>query len=255
MAKVFAMQQVEKFNKGMFGASADDLVNGFTLAEEAWGEQSKEPNSGLIAMAYLYRRFGPTWSGGDDYKSLVDYTLTTRDPDVFLWLHLSASEIRLNVGYMANKSIRKPCEDACRRWENKLFQWWFKQHPEFKDLEETKENQQTVSDQYWIWRDSDGDELTAKIKTEMPPHPRRKYPMAKDWRTGPADMRRVNRALLGAMKELLRPVYVRDVAINLFGRCKDSGKPAQVSEFAGYGIPVAAMKRHIRPTKKAEAGR
>lgn len=47
-------------------------------------------------------------------------------------------------------------------------------------------------------------------------------------------------AITAAMAELLRPVYIRDVPINIFGvmRDADGWEPAERSRHAGRGIPI-----------------
>ena len=72
------------------GALSNPFVDGPRLAREAWGDRTDRKNSGLLAMAYLWRRFGPPWWGTDRQKKLVAYVLTTNDPDVFLELNLGS---------------------------------------------------------------------------------------------------------------------------------------------------------------------
>ncbi len=41
------------------------------LAVDAWGAEAiRNENGPLTAMAYLWRRFGPPWHGGDDRKEV-----------------------------------------------------------------------------------------------------------------------------------------------------------------------------------------
>ena len=231
------MEQVSKFTEQVRGAAGDDIVDAHALAIEAWGERCEDNNSGLLAFAYLWRRFGPPWRGGDDHKSLVDYTLTTSEPDVFLWIHLSGSRLSLCAGYLAYESVgeehRKPIVD----WEVAFRQWWWDRHPEFESWEETEENQKKVAEMYW------GDRMETRnieaAEEQIGPFPIPSDP--REWRTAGGTVRRVNQALFDAMQELLTPVYVRDVPINLFGRCEDTDTAAPRSKYAGYGVPQAAM--------------
>jgi hypothetical protein len=176
--KHFIMDQLVDSNDKLCGAKGDDIVDGFTLARDAWGEQCQQPNSGLTAFAYLWRRFGPPWRGGDPHKDLVSYTLTTKDTDVFLWITPSGSSLDLAVGYLTNVKIRRV---------------------------------------------------------------RRRLKMPADWRTGSRIQKRVNQALFDALKELERPVRVRDIAINIFGRCDYGRREAKESPYAGYPVPKEAM--------------
>lgn len=71
-----------------------------------------------------------------------------------------------------------------------------------------------------------------------------------DWREAPAPLPRINLALLVAMRELLRPVYVRDAPINILGRCGVDVDPAAPSRFAGYGVPLGALEHIARPRRE-----
>ena len=63
------------------------------------------PNSGLTAFAYLWRRFGPPWSGCDDHKDLVGYILGTPHPAIWLHLHLSGAGLDYSVGYVITQAV------------------------------------------------------------------------------------------------------------------------------------------------------
>lgn len=62
---------------------------------------------------------------------------------------------------------------------------------------------------------------------------------------GDETMARIRTAVIAAMREMLRPVYVRDVPINIFGRVTDEyasdWEPAERSKYAGLGVPIEAM--------------
>ena len=83
----------------------------------------------------------------------------------------------------------------------------------------------------------------AKVAIGMAPG----FHRPKDWREADSLVRRVNEAVLAAMKELLRPVYVRDGALNILGRCADCfDDAAPQSKYAGYGVPKRAMDAMIK---------
>lgn len=230
------MQQAD-YKFGVCGAGRDEIVNGTNLAIEAWGNRCKEKNSALLGFAYLWRRFGPPWHGTDDYKKLVGYDLTTPDEQVFLTLNLGGCGLYLSIGYLAHESIREEVNKPMVEWCRKYDEWWWKQHPEFMDWEETDENQRKVSKIYWEER---GEDETVKkaiaVIGDSPPRLDNKK-----WQEDSGVVGRVNRALFEALKELDRPVYVRDCAINIFGRCDDSEDAVERSPYAGYGIPQEAM--------------
>ena len=170
------------------GALSNPIVDGPSLADEAWGDRANGEDSGLIAMAYLWRRFGPPWWGADSHKKLVSYILTTHDPDIFLEMNLSGSALRSSAAHLMSRTLY---EEAMQPY--------------------------------------------------AAPEPCPTWPDLDNWREVGGIVTRVNQALFDAMKELERPVYVRDVAINIFGRCDDTDTPAEYSKYAGYGIPQHAM--------------
>lgn len=227
------MEQLIDNDRGLCGASSDDIVDCHKLAIEAWGDRCEERDSGMLAFAYLWRRFGPPWGGGDPHKTLVDYTLTTADPDVFLWLHLSGAGLSFSVGYLADESIRDEAFGPKAEWCKKYDNWWWEQHPEFEQWEDTEENQKKVAELYWDERTKRGKEAVAVIG-EFPPRAD-----LKNWRSAGGVVTRVNQAIFDAMQELLVTVYVRDCPINIFGRCEDSDCCAEPSEYAGYGLESA----------------
>ena len=168
----------------MSGAAHDDLVDGCKLADEAFGDASRCENSGLTAMAYLWRRFGPPVNGNDEYKDLAAYYLTTSDEDVVLGIRTSGSPLRYGVFYIAAVEATEPrhFQDGSGKWQ--------------------------VNDEV---------------------------------------VQKVNRALVPALRELLVPVFIRDVPINILGVCEypneEAGEAsAEPSQYAGYGIPEAVME-------------
>ena len=65
------MQQLVAWPEGgCTGASMSEICDGFALAYAVYGE-ALDDNSGLLAFAYLWRRFRPPWWGSDDHKDLV----------------------------------------------------------------------------------------------------------------------------------------------------------------------------------------
>ncbi len=231
------MEQVVEFGFKVRGAGGDDIFDGPSLALEAWGDRADDDNSALLAMAYVWRRFGPPWHGGDDHKSLVDYTLTTEDPHVFLWLHLGGSCLALSVGYLAHESIRAEVDRPINEWLRRYDDWWWTTHPEFASWEDTEESQEKMNTLYW--QDREDKNVQAQSFAAIGAFPARLD--NSKWRTDTGVVHRVNQAVFDALKELERAVYVRDCPINLFGRCNDSETPAERSRYAGYGVPKAAM--------------
>ena len=191
------------------GAKGDELVQGYDLAVDVWGEKAELKNSGLLALAYLHRRFGRPELLGDAHKDLFDYVLTTQDPEVYLTLALSGSCLAHSVGYMARPAIHEIQEKRYQDWENAAWRFWCEHRPE----------EEHTGDAYWSARFSgwpNGEEKDALIAIAGPfPRPAQAY----QWRGKGNDIqRRVNTALVGTMKSLLRPVWVRDIRFNILGR-------------------------------------
>lgn len=191
------------------GAKGDEFVNGYDLAVSVWGEKAELKNSSLLALAYLHRRFGRPELVGDSHKDLCDYVLTTQDPEVYLLLSLSGSCLAHSVGYMARPAIHEIQEKRYEDWENVAWRFWCEHRPE----------EEHNGDAYWNARFKgwpEGEEKQALLAIAGPfPRP----PLAWEWREKGTDLqRRVNTALEGTMKSLLRPVWVRDIRFNIFGR-------------------------------------
>lgn len=242
------MQQIETLPFEIAGAAADDIVDGHALAIEAWGDRASNKDSGLLAFAYLWRRFGPPWRGGDNHKSLVDYWLTTADPEVFLTLSLKGCGLALSVGYVANQTIRTEAHAPLNAWERRLREWWLGRHPEIAELEDTEANHEIVSARYW--KDRMNKELVDEAVLVIGEFP--DSPDSSKWRDDTGVVHRVNQALFDALKELERPVYVRDCPFNAFGRCEAVGDSADTSKYAGYGIPREAMDAVIEESIASE---
>ena len=246
------MEQVNKLSERAFGAGADDIMDGHELAIEAWKERVLAPNSGLLAFAYLWRRFGPPWHGSDPHKDLCGYILTTSEPDVFLTIHPKGAGLAYGVGYLAYEAVRKEHGRPRMEWEEKVLQYWMAQHPEIAfDSHESWEasERRRVSDLFYTDRENESWIVIACKSIGEPPD-RDDF---KPWRERTGVSLRVNQALFDALKELERPVYVRDVAINIFGRCDDNrDTAAKPSKYAGYGISQKALDELIAEPDEVE---
>jgi len=245
------MKQPKEFGGRTTGAAADDIVDCHKLAIEAWGDRCDEGNSALTAMAYLWRRFGPPIWGSDDHKDLCAYYLTTEDPRVFLWLHLGGSGLAISAGYVALEEIKEEIHRPEREWWKAYEEFWWKQHPEFEELEDTEENQEKVSTLFWD--EQEREEMMGKAKNEIGECPGW-WRRPENWRENEDGslVKHVNQVLFDAMKELERPVYIRDVPINIFGRCNDDYEhAAKPSKYAGLGVPVEEMNKMLKEDEDA----
>lgn len=235
------MQQADKI-AGFVGAAGDEFVRCHDLAIQAWGELAQADSSGLTAFAYLYRRFGPTFWGSDPYKDIAEYVLTTSRPDVCLTIHVSGSALEYSVGYLASPKYRKQFWRPIREWWRRRERWWWKtKHPEIRTKAQfaamTWARRCGLGKEYF--RAQNDPAIMREARKAIGPIPRRQALAA-------PISRLICTALLGAMRELLRPVYVRDIPINLFGRCEDSANPAEPSRWAGCGNSRAHLERMLK---------
>uniref|UniRef100_A0A6M3LRN7 Uncharacterized protein n=1 Tax=viral metagenome TaxID=1070528 RepID=A0A6M3LRN7_9ZZZZ len=230
----YGIQQADGFACPVHGAAAGSLADCSALAAHAWGEPCRDGNSGLIAFGYLWRRFGPPWAGTDSYKKLVSYILTTPEPDVWLEMMLSGNALPLCVGYIVDLSIERELHAVWDAWECRLYDWVGQQHPDVADS----------SEDFWRRVDQYRKNLPAEAIAAIGQAPGR-TPDPRDWQTCGGPISRVCTALVVAMRELLRPVYVRDIPINVLGRCGDCSEPASRSPYAGFGVPKNAMDERI----------
>ena len=248
------MKQVEHFKFKTQGAGGDDIVEGYDLAIEVWGKEAcSDREGGSKAFAYLWRRFGPPWHGCDNHKDLVGYHLTTPDSNVFLWIHLNESGLKYSVGYTANVKLRDEMNAPIIEWENIFKDWWWKQqepkHPEWVAWKKwTKKRKEEVGHLYW--EDRMKKTVIRQAAKAIGKFPKRVYTHLDGWKNQPEGsvIRRVNEALVVAMTDLLRPVYIRDVPINILGHYPPNAvegreNEAQRSKYAGYGLGDA--RKHL----------
>lgn len=232
-SKQVTLDQIKRPNVKFTGAASSEFCDGVTLAKRAWGEQAEEESSGLTCFAYLYRRFGPPFTGSDDHKHLAAYILTTPDPDVFLEIIPSGSPLCYAPHYWINVAIEEEIYAPTQAWFDKQFEWYKKQYPNATDND------------YENWAFSNNKEEKDKCKKEIGRCPRFEID-SENWESGPVAVKRVNESLLIAMEDLLRPVYIRDIAINIFGVTDIELPSVEVSKYAGYGVPYNAMEAWIK---------
>lgn len=225
------MKSINRFPGKMTGAASGDIACCHRLAEEAWKDYDRGGNSGLTAFAYLWRRFGPTPHGSDDHKEICCYYLGTPMPGVVLWVSPRGSGV--DAGYLVDMATHKRCDKL-------RLDWWRK----FDRVGYGIAKQLGVKLPLEIGS-NDYDAVWKKAEAKIGKHPRLAPTFkAGGWKKGCPAVRAVNQALLAAMRELLRPVYVRDVPINLFGRYEGGEMhAADPHPLSGYGVPVEVMMK------------
>lgn len=249
------MEQVHKYRdwRKWSGASSDEHVCCFKLGEKVFGRKCG-PDSGLVAMAYLWRRFGPPFSGSDPYKQLASWHLTTDDPKVVLIVAPSGSELPLCLSYMKHKSAFKDEVKRQRQYEVDTEKIWFAKKgmrylSHRKWLALPKRERDAIAKEFsdWSWSKEGRKEIVAKLG---------RYPRA----TGDdPESKALVATLEKAMRDLLRPVMIRDVPVNVLGRVPDEvvtlrtnpdgeteidAVPA--SPYAGFGVPKQAMDKMLK---------
>lgn len=251
-----------KLPEKVIGARGTDIFEGHGLAEDVWelpalrdfAEYKKYKNTGLIAFSYLWRRFGPSPFGCDSYKDLVRYIISTPNPEVFLTLGLSGSNISLCVGYAATEQLVQEARKPRNDWWQIKFPSWCR---EVKGIAEEKD----------IWEVSFRGELIKEAIKDIGDIPQLDR---KNWREQEGAIYEINYAVACAMEELLRPVYIRDIGINIFGRYEgnevftdyfddliadgeDTEKLMEAApryKYAGYGIPIDLVEEHLEEEYK-----
>jgi hypothetical protein len=209
----------------MYGCAGSDEFEGADLAREAWGEEAEHADSGLTAFACLWRRFGPPRYGSDNYKQLCRYVIGTPHHDIYLTLGLSGSPLVHAVGYLAPAAFRAALLAPAREWCGRLDRW-AREHGHDDGMLLSLDAR--LADDYH------------RAREELGPPPAR--PDLSRWRELEGPVGDLSRAVFAALRELLRPVSIRDVPINILGT---TGEPwdheARPSRYAGLGVPVGAM--------------
>jgi hypothetical protein len=214
-------------------------------------------------FAYLFRRFGYPNYGWDSYKNLVCYMLTTPTPNLFLRITpYVGSNTELHFQFVTTEEKSRAVrlwEDAPRiDWETRRYDWaesrglpdWM---PDWvaKCDEAVKRD---LGGSVKTWRDSihwaqmylwHGDEpeqefpeVTEFLKEldlfgEKRPGCRRHTGPATEW---PEDdpLKPLALAAIATLKDLQRPVRVRDCAINMYGFVDDGKRTLDEPDVAGY---------------------
>ena len=210
----------------------------FDLDEDAEKLMNGNPPAGHVFM-YLFRRFGYPRFGWDGRKQLIQYHITTPMDGVGMTVEPDVTGGG-TFGYTLRKDIDQACEDEDNKpWKDRyerfeawaietkgietmhiyyepdhdklkrVFETWAadKDDADFKDDEEIRKA--FYADQAKIT-----DDMLGLYYHEIEPHPKI-IPLAD--RPGGSIIKQVHAASCAAIMDLLRPVYVRDVALNIAG--------------------------------------
>jgi len=223
------------------------------------GEQTLEKLNAGDVFVYLFRRFGYPRFGWDDDKNLVSYYLTTPMDGVVLNVMPDVTGAG-TFGYMLREDLYKSCSEEnilpYKEWQFKRDAWALREHKieiiEWfeKDIDKLNrvgskwaadKEDSDFKDQDDVDQSFLNDQEAIRLKCvneykEIEPFPK-KIPI-KD-RDDSSITKQCYTALCDTIEDLKRPVYVRDVQINISGRLKDISvdyDAIQYSNMAGIGV-------------------
>lgn len=202
------------------GAMCDEWVDGSHLVHEAFGFElsdwmlemgsesrgletdfrKEQPNASMAAFGYLFRRFGAPMPAGDEYKRMAVYYLGTPMDDLALCISSGGGSLTLDVSYLIGYSLMERMNEAYERKRAV----WSKRFAKFSGTADPAKQMELMLDADYL----------ANAAKQIGAYPREPI----DWHEGSLVRRQVNRALLAALRELLRPVYIRDVPLNILGK-------------------------------------
>lgn len=245
------IQQVTTFD----GDYTGEMAGIFDLDDPA-KQIIGEPNPSDV-FAYMFRRFGYPRFGWDDYKTLVQYYITTEMDGVVLMVR-PAFAGGGTFGYLLRKDIdqacveedRKPYQEQYERFEawaietkgietmhefyepdleklNRVWQAWTKTH-EPNDFK-TQEDAEIVFFAEQANITNDLLEEYSKIEQQI------KRISIED-QLDDSIMKQCHNALCAAIKDILQPVHVRDATINICGKVCGDVECVEYSLMAGIGV-------------------
>lgn len=218
-------QLLTKAPSKLSGGAADNYVDCHALAEEIYGPREKlfSLEFGAASFMYLFRRFGPSPWGYDDYKALSEYIIGTPMKGVFLTLYPRGSG--LGIGYLVSEKVRAALDKPQNDWMQA-----------FIDFCGNKTKHKTV------WDAFDDKPLMKRAVKKIGENP--VFDRKNKWRKSLNPTRKkVNKSLFDAMIEMLRPTSVRDVRFNLLGRCEDINVTSvEPHESTGFGVKTLKAK-------------
>lgn len=93
-------------------ATGDDFANAFDIAERVLGSEIQQGS----LFTYLFRRFGNPNKGSDPDKELAAYLLTTTRPDMLLKISpYAGGNVSISFTFLVSHEVRRICDDWMRR--------------------------------------------------------------------------------------------------------------------------------------------
>jgi hypothetical protein len=229
-------------------------------------------------FAYLFRRFGHPNKSSDPDKNLVSYLLTTTSPDMLLRITpYAGGDTSISFEFMVPHHVRSVCDDWMSRsrdahrtafhdWieaEDRVPEWADELIGDFGTLEwpllEGVEGWRRMMTPIAILaypgvRDGDSEGRTTAIRwyegvrddfEALFPVP------AADWRKPDVDawddadpLKPIVRAMEETLRDLLRPVWIRDTAIGIHGRIDEDDlddQPESAESAPSAGFPLGML--------------
>ena len=231
MGQKWHTKQIEEFDVEYTGAMAG-LFDMDQYADTAL--PALNPGGVFI---YLFRRFGYPRIGWDGRKELVQYYLTTPMEGVLLSVRPNVTGggtfgymLRIDLDLECNNDVMKPMDD----WRKRFDAWALKEHG-VEILNMFEQNSDKLDRAWVVWGEdkqhiefgSEKDAYNAfyddqeqmRIKyvdmyEEIDPYPKR---VSVEDRNDDSILKQCHTALCSAIDDLLCPVYVRDVLLNIVG--------------------------------------
>jgi len=230
----FTVKQFAKPN-GEFCGAVGGVFYPNDWASEIFGEELDYGR----ALAYLYRRFGYTIWGSDPYKEICEYILTTPMDGVALSVRIKT---HVDFAYFIRKDFDRQClaeeREPVSKWMGRFVDWVNQQGYDIVDFLQYDEQIDEAFTRWWDKNhphtedtDANNTELSALFRKENEDvwnkfidlykaiEPR---PDADEIREGSVRWQ-IKQALCATMKDLLRPVQMRDVLINILGEFEPEG--------------------------------
>lgn len=254
MPKKWSTKQVTQF-EGKYTGAISGIFDLTEPAEQILGRL--DPGQVFI---YLFRRFGYPRFGWDDVKELVTYHLTTPVDGVVLTVRPNVTRSG-TFGYMLREDLDHSCEDEYMapsiEWYRQCEAWALKEHgiEILRIFEQDTDKIQRVWDKWASDKeDKDFDDQAAVNKAfledqatirdkytrqykDIEPFPQR---ISIQDRDDNSIMKQCYTALCDTIRDLERPVYVKDVLIDITGELTPSEKldgfVVDYSNMAGIGV-------------------
>lgn len=208
----------------------------FDLDDDIQGNFGGDPPAGIVFM-YLFRRFGYPRFGWDGLKKLTQYHITTPMAGVALTVEPNVTGGG-TFGYMLREDIDQACTEEDRKpnmdWFKRCVTWTIESYG-IEIIQTFETDPDTLNRVFNAWgADKEEDDFKDKdhIRTafyddqsklffkytdmyaELEPRPK---PTRIEDRPDDSIIKQCHTALCTAIKDLLRPVYVRDVMFNIRG--------------------------------------